>query len=900
MVRTCYSTDGSCAAYTVAEITRVPYYELIHRIPEKACEMNQVFFTQLLLGIFRASEPENTSFEILFHSIPVTDQTYAAQVRMYFVIRRIGNNSEELVEFINNLSVSIKNDMERQNFSVGFMETEEEYNDFFDSLKNVDNSSCAAISKKDRIINSMFGGMVYFNDAIITTDNVNITAITNTMTQYPNSVISLQIIPTSYGDVEKASLMQVNTMLEYYIGELRRLHGMMPLDAGTQSLSDAFRYYLSAFNDNNVYYNLMVYSPPTSIDTLCNKLISMIENETVKTSNALETVYIRESEISICDYFEVSPWVNSNYLIYNEREHSFWNNKNAPAHLMRLRYLMTLGEIRTVFKFPIDDGTAIGLDSRKILINREKLNKNIISEGNFKIGIIQNSSANSIRPTHAGIPLNDFTKHGLIVGTPGSGKTNFSLGFLLQMWNEFNIPFIAIEPTKTEYRSLVDGIEGLQVFTPGKSNVSPYIINPFVPPTGVTVETYVPSLMTAFKAAFSMPDPLPDIFLASINECYNEYGWRLNSTKDDEGIEPFGMYEFIRVFKRRIQSMDYKGDVKANMESAGVVRLVSLIEQNSLIYDNIHTIPVEDLLSKPTVIELNAINNKEQKSLIMALLLILICIYTKNNVAGDGKLKNILLIDEAHVLLGGSGHVQDGSPDSQGATIEAVEDMIAEIRSYGTGIIIADQAPTKVGKNIVANTNVKVMFRLVEKDNKDMIRNATNMTDADYDRLGRLGVGEAMLHYGRVHEPLHIKTYNVLDKADIRPFIFDKDIAAVSHYWDDKQYLLIPHSECKYNCECNDKCDFKVRADADFLASRLVNRFRPGIKTLSELASLLPKLDMYIRESAKDMVSVQLTLKLLNCTKIKFLRKMLLAKSIDISKINYRRILEHERFLKKQ
>lgn len=395
-----------------------------------------------------------------------------------------------------------------------------------------------------------------------------------------------------------------------------------------------------------------------------------------------------------------------------------------------------------------------------------------------------------------------------------------------------------------------------------------------------------------------MPDPLPDIFLASVNECYNEYGWRLNSTKDDEGIEPFGMYEFIRVFKRRIQNMDYKGDVKSNMESAGVVRLVSLIEQNSFIYDNIHTIPIEDLLNYPTVIELNAINNKEQKSLIMALLLILICIYTKNNVAGDGKLKNILLIDEAHVLLGGSGSVRDGSPDSQGATIEAIEDMIAEIRSYGTGIIIADQAPTKVGKNIVANTNVKIMFKLVEKDNKDMIRNATNMNDADYDRLGRLGVGEAMLHYGRVHEPLHIKTYNLADIADIRPFIFDKDIAAVSHYWDDKQELLIPHSECKYNCECDKKCDFRVRADADFLASRLVNKFRPDIKMLSELASLLPRLDTYISEAAQDMANTELTLKLYNCTKIKFLRKMLLAKSIDISKANYKRILEHKRFLR--
>lgn len=64
--------------------------------------------------------------------------------------------------------------------------------------------------------------------------------------------------------------------------------------------------------------------------------------------------------------------------------------------------------------------------------------------------------------------------------------------------------------------------------------------------------------------------------------------------------------------------------------------------------------------------------------------------------------------------------------------------MIAEIRSYGTSIIIADQSPTKVGRNIVANTNVKVIFKLVEKENKDAISTATNMNEADYDLLGRL------------------------------------------------------------------------------------------------------------------------------------------------------------------
>ena len=84
-----------------------------------------------------------------------------------------------------------------------------------------------------------------------------------------------------------------------------------------------------------------------------------------------------------------------------------------------------------------------------------------------------------------------------------------------------------------------------------------------------------------------MPSPLPDLFLGAINEAYNEYGWRLDSTSDDECSEHFGMYEFIRVFKRKIRNMDYKGEVKSNIESAGVVRLISLIEQNSNIYDNI-------------------------------------------------------------------------------------------------------------------------------------------------------------------------------------------------------------------------------------------------------------------------------------------------------------------------
>lgn len=901
MVRFCMDSGGRYVAYSVAEITAVPHFDLINRDADRAAAQNQTFFIQMISGLLRLAEHETTAFEIIFQSVPVSNQTYAAQVKIYFVIRKMGGSKEELLSYIVDLSDNLKNDLENQNYSVHFFDSDQEYDEFISSLSNINCSCVNAVAKKERAIgNALYeSGSMYFNNAVTPNESVNTTMITNTLTHYPSSAVSLQIIPTVYTDIEKSAVIQGRAIIGYYIGEVRRQQGLLPLDSNTQSVSNAFDYYCGAANETNVYVNFLVYSSSSGTTPLVNKVISTIENESAEAVNALEAVDLSGYGLRVADNFHISPWINSNFLIYEERKNNpFWNNKKSPVHLMRLRCLMTLNEIKTVFKFPFDDGTAIGLESKRIIANREKLSGGIISEDNFKMGVIQNSSLGAgAKSAHAGIPLNDFTKHGLIVGTPGSGKTNFSLGFLLSMWNEFHIPFLAIEPTKSEYRSLVDSISELQIFTPGKSKVSPYIINPFIPPTGVTVETYVPSLMTAFKAAFSMPNPLPDIFLAAINECYNEYGWRMDSTKDDPNIELFGMYEFIKIFKRRIQNMDYKGEVKSNMESAGTVRLITLIEQNSFIYDTINTIPLEDLLKRPTVIELNAINNKEQKSLIMALLLILICVYTKNNVSGDGKLKNVLLIDEAHVLLGPSGPVEAGAADSSGATIEAVEDMIAEIRSYGTSIIIADQSPSKVGKNIVANTNVKVMFRLVEKENKDIIRNATNMTDVDYDRLGRLGVGEAMLHYGRVYEPLHIKTYNVNEKATIRPVIDDAEITALSHYWDDKQYLLIPHRECAYNQQCCGSCDFRVRSDADFIASRLLNQFRSSVSTLSELAKLLVRLNGPINTIINESIDTVPSAKLYNCAKIKFLRKMLLNKSIDISKKNYSVMLSHPNFL---
>ena len=898
MVNTLELANGNYVTMAVAEVTSIPYYELYDKDLDRANYMNQVLFTQLISSMYRKSGSDQTAFEFLFQSVPVTNQTYKAQVRLYFIVRKIGANKENNEQEVIDILSSVRVDLEERNFSVELFDSDKRYKEFETSLNSTNCTRTLSVGKKEKAVpNAMSAnGLMYYNEVIEPSENVNTATITNALTQHPGSVISLQIIPTQYNVQELYGVEESKKFLNYYVSQIRYRHGLR-VDENTQMIVDAYDYYSQANNEPLFLYNFLVYSDYSSATDLANRLVDAIEAEGKATGSALDVVDISDFGLNPSQNLHANPWIVNNILIYKARDERFWGSKAAPVHLQRLKHLMTMKEFRGVFKFPIDDEKLIGLDSNKILVNRERLHKSIIDEGNFKVGIIQNASM-SEKAAHAGIALNDFTKHGLIVGMPGSGKTNFSLGLLIQFWKDFNIPFLAIEPTKSEYRTLIDDIPELQIFTPGKTSVSPYIINPFIPPRGVTVESFVPSLMSAFKAAFSMPDPLPDLFLAAINECYNEYGWRSDSTSDDPSIQFFGLYEFIKVFKRKMQRSDYKAEVKSNMESAGVVRLITLIEQNSNIYDTIHTIPLDDLLNKPTVIELNAINNKEQKSLIMALLLIMMCVYTKNNIAGDGKLKRVLLIDEAHVLLGSSTTKNSDSADSQGSTITSLEDMIAEIRSYGTSIIIADQKPTEVGKKIVADTNVKVIFKLVEADNKKIISEATNLSDADYDLLGRLGVGEALLHYGRVHAPLHIKTYNVHDRANIRDVIPDAEVASLVTYWDDHQELLIPHRECAYNCHCKEACDFKIRSNADFVASRLINDLLYNLADRAAFIKLLIRLDKPIAAVIRENPAIMPSVRLSHCIKIKFLRKALLIKTFGITRADYNAILKHPNFLK--
>ena len=291
------------------------------------------------------------------------------------------------------------------------------------------------------------------------------------------------------------------------------------------------------------------------------------------------------------------------------------------------------------------------------------------------------------------------------------------------------------------------------------------------------------------------------------------------------------------------------------------------------LFDNYYSIPIEDILQKPTIIELAAIENSEQKALIIALLLLSVLAYVNANYIGEGGLRNFILLEEAHVLLDADTNSGgEGSADPSAIAQSLVKRMLAEIRSYGVGIAIADQSPRKVGIDIVALTDIKVAFRLVEGQDKEILGNSTSMSETQIARLAKLKPGEAFLFFNRLDEPEEIITPDYRLNNQISISLSDDGIKQLSTYWSDKQDRLRPYPECAFAPCCEKCCDYNRRLLAREVARRI---FRKGVpmnaKDTEPVKKVFSKFTQLIQEELNDEPFSQ---ELRSCVKVHFWRKL--------------------------
>lgn len=820
------------------------------------------------------------ALDITWISIPVENQPFKAEIKIYILLRSIHNllsNSETIVE---NLSGLLMTALCSEKYEVSKCEL----NKYLSLVPIQKTHKLRSIVKEERIENLQNSYLPHcFTIDKLPTDYQDLSKITNILISHPYCAISFQILPTFYNDEEincLSTITQQVNMLSRGISDNQV--GNLSITAA-ERVGDLFRYYSDNKNKPLYTYNIVIYGEENSISNVATRVVGQL-NATIGQTINLKFVDIDSVEVfSSKNSIYSMPWVLNDIILNRNRNANIWSTGLINTSFYRFPYIITADEAASFFRLPIGtDKINAGLNINESAVSNKTYSKGIINAGDIELGKLKSSSLGD----SIGLSLKDLAKHMLIVGTPGSGKTTFSVGLLDRLWKQHNIPFLVIEPAKNEYRALVQSIPGLQVFTPGKNFISPFVFNPFVPPKNVKLETYKSTLKTAFAAGVSMSTPLDKIFEETINNCYSDFKWLDSYTIDNKG-KIFNIADFIKCFQETFDAIGYTGDAK-NIGRAGVVRLKSLVN----LFDNYFSIPIEDILSKPTIIELAAIENSDQKALIIALILLSILAYVNANYVGEGGLKNFILLEEAHVLLDTSSNGGEGAANPAAIAQGLIKRMLAEIRSYGVGLAIADQSPRKVGIDIVALTDIKVAFRLVESQDKQILADSTNMTDIQITRLAKLKPGEAFLFFNKLEEPEEIITpdYRLVNNISIS--LSDEGIKQLSTYWNDRQLNLRPYPECALTPYCLKTCSYERRLLAKEIARRIFNKNIPvGTQNIEPLKSVLLKIQTLILGELNDEIFDR---KLLSCVKVHLWRKIKYDTNININEDTIKKSLTKE------
>jgi len=370
-------------------------------------------------------------------------------------------------------------------------------------------------------------------------------------------------------------------------------------------------------------------------------------------------------------------------------------------------------------------------------------------------------------PVH--ISKKNLNKHTFICGVTGSGKTTTCQRLL----DSAEVPFMVIEPAKTEYRVLTQKYDDITIFTLGNEKVAPFRLNPFEFFEGENISSRVDMIKANIEAAFDMEAAIPQLIEAALYRCYENYGWDIGTSTNQKFEHPFadGVYAFPTLsdlirqtepvvseqgFDDRLKS-DYIGSIKARLNSL-------IVGAKGFMLDTPRSVDFTDLVERNVILELEEIKSGAEKSLIMGFVLInlneAIKMKHRQYQEQNQQFKHITLVEEAHRLL--SKFVPGDNP-SKKLGVETFSDMLAEVRKYGESLIIVDQIPNKLTPEVLKNTNTKIVHKLFASDDKEAIGNTMALNDEQKDFLSNLEVGRVIVSSQDLARPIQVQIQELDD-----------------------------------------------------------------------------------------------------------------------------------------
>lgn len=415
---------------------------------------------------------------------------------------------------------------------------------------------------------------------------------------------------------------------------------------------------------------------------------------------------------------------------------------------------------------------------------KEVVQYNPASNSNgFNIGNIFSMGQKTDMPV--ALNRDSLTMHTFITGSTGSGKSNTIYEILNQLRNLYNVPFLVVEPAKGEYKNIFGQFSDVTVYGTNPNKFANLLrLNPFRFPKDIHILEHLDRLVEIFNVCWPMYAAMPAVLKEAMEKAYMAAGWNLVTSENSKGEIYPNFVDLLEQIEIVINESKYSTDTKGDYVGALCTRVRSLTNGlNGLIFCN-DDLSDPELFDRSVIVDLSRIGSTETKSLIMGLLVMKLNEYRMTSGKMNSPLAHITVLEEAHNLLKRTSTEQAAENSNLlGKSVEMLTNSIAEMRTYGEGFIIADQAPGLLDMAVIRNTNTKIILRLPEQSDRELVGLAAGLNKDQIQELAKLERGVAAVYQNDWVEPVLVqidkcsieeklykcnKVYQIVDIDDVR------------------------------------------------------------------------------------------------------------------------------------
>jgi DNA helicase HerA-like ATPase len=382
------------------------------------------------------------------------------------------------------------------------------------------------------------------------------------------------------------------------------------------------------------------------------------------------------------------------------------------------------------------------------------------------------------------LPTGSLNRHVFVCGATGAGKSQ-TVRCLLESATGRGIPWLVVEPAKAEYRLMAARLPDTEVIRirPGEPDAVAAGLNPLEPAADGTggrfpLQTHADLVRALFNASFQAEEPFPQVLAAALSRVYTGAGWDLALGEPSRAGAAYPTLTGLqRAAEQVVAEIGYSQRVTDDVLGFIRVRLASLRHGTTgRFLEGGHPLDFGALLRSNVVLEIEDVGDDADKAFLMGTVLIRLAEHLRlthrtGPAAPAPGLTHLTVVEEAHRLLRRPEPDGSGRTGAAGHAVELFAGLLAEIRAYGEGLVIAEQIPARLVPDVIKNTAVKITHRLPAADDREAVGATMNATPAQSRYLVTLPPGQAAVFCDGMDFPVlvQIKDGTERERASTAP-----------------------------------------------------------------------------------------------------------------------------------